>query len=286
MDWSQLHQQQQQDQQAEEALSDTELGEEYRTTARQSPSSQATTVDLSQVTTEATITDGSDVSDPTGDDPSLSPVLTAAYESTLDRNRLDVHRSSKNTSAKQVDKRMSTMSLLSPTLPSASLSPPKASILHRKASSPVISLTTSSASAASYAPNSPALSHSSTSTRRRIFSSHRRTNSTTSMYSDEGTLSEVPTTKRLPGVGVIRDLIQVTAEKAADMDKEPRGSPRLNVFTTLPKNFTRFVTKVGPLAEFQEKVEKIIFWESPSGKFPMKSVEIPLIPSLQKPCSS
>lgn len=63
--------------------------------------------------------------------------------------------------------------------------------------------------------------------------------------------------------GLLKELIASSHEKATDI----RGSPRLNVFTTLPKNFSRFVMKVGPLAEFQNSVEAILLWKSTPGKF-------------------
>lgn len=113
--------------------------------------------------------------------------------------------------------------------------------------------------------------------RRRIFSSQKqRTLSPTNM-SDDGlgitglvtsgggvpfTPTPPPSAKRLGGV--LRDFIQTTAEKSISMDKLKAGPPRLNVFTTLPKNFTRFVMKVGPLAAFQDRIERIIRWDTPS----------------------
>jgi hypothetical protein len=63
-------------------------------------------------------------------------------------------------------------------------------------------------------------------------------------------------------MNVFKELIQTAAEK----DKELKGSPPLNLFTTLPKNFTRFVLKVGPLANFQDKIESILFWQVPTGQ--------------------
>jgi len=44
------------------------------------------------------------------------------------------------------------------------------------------------------------------------------------------------------------------------------SQPPLNLLTTTPKNFTKFVAKCGPLFALQDKIEAIITWENRSGK--------------------
>ena len=69
---------------------------------------------------------------------------------------------------------------------------------------------------------------------------------------------------------VIAEVLLAAAERQQTDPRRAReqmGSPRLNVFTTLPRNFTRFVMKVGPLAAFQDKVEALLLWDKPAGAF-------------------
>eukprot|EP00158_Paraphelidium_tribonemae_P007439 Partr_v1_DN28244_c3_g1_i1_m76019 putative Integral peroxisomal membrane peroxin len=66
---------------------------------------------------------------------------------------------------------------------------------------------------------------------------------------------------------VIRSLLETTAEKAAELRKQSRGPPKLKILSTLPKNFTRFVMKVGPLSALQYRIEGIFAWAVPSETF-------------------
>ena len=59
---------------------------------------------------------------------------------------------------------------------------------------------------------------------------------------------------------VIHDLLEKTAEKAEGLKK--KQPPKLNFLTTLPKNFTRFVMRVGPMAELHGRIEDVFAWKS------------------------
>ncbi|KAI3639083.1 hypothetical protein MIR68_002613 [Amoeboaphelidium protococcarum] len=70
--------------------------------------------------------------------------------------------------------------------------------------------------------------------------------------------------RRKQSNGLLQSIILRTASKANEMDKVHRGSPKLNVFTTLPRNYFRFTMKVGPLASFQDKIEDLFLWKNQS----------------------
>jgi hypothetical protein len=75
---------------------------------------------------------------------------------------------------------------------------------------------------------------------------------------------------------ILREMAINTALTSKSMKKAFKGSPintRLNLATTTPKNFTRFVTRLGSwlssyqseyLVEFQEQVIEIFSWQNPS----------------------
>ena len=96
---------------------------------------------------------------------------------------------------------------------------------------------------------------------------HRRTAAVTEIKITSPEVSQSsPVSPTLLGLGVLHDLMATTAEKAAELERMPKGPAPLNVLTTLPRNFTRFVTKVGPLGAFHNKIEAIFRWDTPSGK--------------------
>ena len=64
---------------------------------------------------------------------------------------------------------------------------------------------------------------------------------------------------------LISSLMKSTAENAANLEKEVKNSkPDLNILTTTPKNFSRFVARVGPLVSIQELVIDLLTWRNPS----------------------
>jgi hypothetical protein len=69
-------------------------------------------------------------------------------------------------------------------------------------------------------------------------------------------------------MNVFTELIQTAVEK----DNDVRRSPPLNLFTTLPKNFSRSISRVGPLVEFLNKIENILLWHVPTGQSPHHSL--------------
>ena len=46
-----------------------------------------------------------------------------------------------------------------------------------------------------------------------------------------------------------------------------RQAPPLNFFTTMPKNFSKFVARVGPIAEGEKSIKSILAWEKPTSKY-------------------
>ena len=61
-----------------------------------------------------------------------------------------------------------------------------------------------------------------------------------------------------------RSFIDNAALRASEFSNKNKGLPPLNVFTTLPNNFRRFVMRVGPVAHFQDRVEDILLWRNTS----------------------
>jgi hypothetical protein len=79
------------------------------------------------------------------------------------------------------------------------------------------------------------------------------------------------------GGSIMREMAINTALTSKSMKKAFKGSPintRLNLATTTPKNFTRFVTRIGTrsdcltnagdLVSLQEEIIEIFSWENPS----------------------
>lgn len=44
----------------------------------------------------------------------------------------------------------------------------------------------------------------------------------------------------------------------------PEKEPSLNLVTTTPKNFTRYVTRLGPMVRFIKGIDRVLSWENPS----------------------
>jgi len=63
---------------------------------------------------------------------------------------------------------------------------------------------------------------------------------------------------------IVASILQSTAEIAYEVETErEKPPPSLNLFTTTPKNFTRFVSRIGPIVDFKEGIEDILNWKNP-----------------------
>ncbi|TPX60999.1 hypothetical protein SpCBS45565_g07362 [Spizellomyces sp. 'palustris'] len=70
-----------------------------------------------------------------------------------------------------------------------------------------------------------------------------------------------PTEKEM---SIVQELITNTAMNSAAMEKAAKDSaPPLNLLTTTPKNFTRFVARLGPAVNFQDDVTEVLTWQNP-----------------------
>ncbi|KAJ3156326.1 hypothetical protein HDU89_004108 [Geranomyces variabilis] len=63
-------------------------------------------------------------------------------------------------------------------------------------------------------------------------------------------------------MSIVQELITNTAMNSAAMQKAAKEPP-LNLLTTTPKNFTRFVSRLGPVVSFQEDVIEVLTWQNP-----------------------
>lgn len=64
---------------------------------------------------------------------------------------------------------------------------------------------------------------------------------------------------------VIHDLAINTAISAREMKRVGKETmPKLNLATTMPKNMTKFVMRLGPLVDFQDECIEIFTWKNPS----------------------
>ncbi|KAJ3153747.1 hypothetical protein HDU86_005080 [Geranomyces michiganensis] len=63
-------------------------------------------------------------------------------------------------------------------------------------------------------------------------------------------------------MSIVQELFTNTAVNSAAMEKAAKEPP-LNLLTTTPKNFTRFVARLGPVVGFQEDVIEVLTWQNP-----------------------
>ncbi len=64
--------------------------------------------------------------------------------------------------------------------------------------------------------------------------------------------------------GVVQSLLVQTAATSLQFARNRKESnPPLNLMTTLPKNMTRFITRVGPLVTAHDFAIKILGWDDP-----------------------
>ncbi|TPX59554.1 hypothetical protein PhCBS80983_g02436 [Powellomyces hirtus] len=63
-------------------------------------------------------------------------------------------------------------------------------------------------------------------------------------------------------MSIVQELITSTAMNSAAMEKAAKDPP-LNLLTTTPKNFTRFVMRLGPVVNFQDDVTEVLTWQNP-----------------------
>ncbi|KAI8824067.1 integral peroxisomal membrane peroxin-domain-containing protein [Fimicolochytrium jonesii] len=64
----------------------------------------------------------------------------------------------------------------------------------------------------------------------------------------------------------VQELMTHTAVNSAAMQRAAK-EPSLNLLTTTPKNFTRFVSRLGPMVGFQDDITEILTWQNPSKTF-------------------
>ncbi|KAJ3196090.1 peroxisome- protein [Irineochytrium annulatum] len=64
---------------------------------------------------------------------------------------------------------------------------------------------------------------------------------------------------------LLQDLLASTAKESMNIKKASKdAAPPLNLLTTTPKNFTKFVSRVGPVVELFDTIEGIMTWKEPS----------------------
>ncbi|ORY07830.1 Pex24p-domain-containing protein [Basidiobolus meristosporus CBS 931.73] len=62
---------------------------------------------------------------------------------------------------------------------------------------------------------------------------------------------------------LVNEIFVSSARQDIEKDKEKaKAQPPLNLFSTTPKNFAKFVERVGPVATFQDTVVQILTWEN------------------------
>ncbi|KAJ3267490.1 Ras guanyl-releasing protein 3, partial [Blyttiomyces sp. JEL0837] len=82
-----------------------------------------------------------------------------------------------------------------------------------------------------------------------------------SAFSDSEDSASVTTTQTT----LIKDLMTNTAINSVSLNKERKeASPPLNLLTTTPRNFTRFVTRLGPVVDLFDAVTDIMTWKDPT----------------------
>ncbi|KAI3657868.1 hypothetical protein MP638_003186 [Amoeboaphelidium occidentale] len=82
---------------------------------------------------------------------------------------------------------------------------------------------------------------------------------------DYNTKTEEQHTQTPTSPSFLKELIDLTAEKSNHLEKtqKPLMAP-LNVFTTLPMNYSKFVARVGPMHWFHQKMDDIMKWKIPT----------------------
>ncbi|KAJ3414824.1 hypothetical protein HDV05_005981 [Chytridiales sp. JEL 0842] len=91
----------------------------------------------------------------------------------------------------------------------------------------------------------------------------RKANGATS-DNENDTVSLAPTTTTTAtNNNFVQDLIANTALSSASMKKERKDAP-LNLLSTTPRNFTRFVARLGPVVDAFDAITEIMTWKDPS----------------------
>ncbi|TPX33078.1 hypothetical protein SmJEL517_g03903 [Synchytrium microbalum] len=123
---------------------------------------------------------------------------------------------------------------------------------------------------ASPSPASPKLDTSKSVFTTPMSSPHINTVSSPSSASRSKTPSPLKTSQSLPppspstpDVSIVAGLTNSTVKEAINMEAERKASqPPLNLLTTTPKNFAKFITRVGVIREVQDEVVSVLMWES------------------------
>ncbi|KAI9102402.1 integral peroxisomal membrane peroxin-domain-containing protein [Phlyctochytrium arcticum] len=64
---------------------------------------------------------------------------------------------------------------------------------------------------------------------------------------------------------IVQELMTSTALNHQAMERaQKEAHAPLNLFTTTPKNFTKFVSRLGPAVDFQDEIVEILTWQNPS----------------------
>ncbi|KAJ3108366.1 hypothetical protein HDU97_001491 [Phlyctochytrium planicorne] len=64
---------------------------------------------------------------------------------------------------------------------------------------------------------------------------------------------------------IVQELLASTAQNSVAMNKVKKdAAPPLNLLTTTPRNFTRFVSRIGPLVDGFDAITDIMTWKEPS----------------------
>lgn len=71
-----------------------------------------------------------------------------------------------------------------------------------------------------------------------------------------------PTPKNTSLTSIFQDLTAQTASASAQL--KDFKVPALNLATTMPKNLTRFVTRITPIVRLQDDVIEVLTWQNPS----------------------
>ncbi|KAJ3113328.1 peroxisome- protein [Phlyctochytrium bullatum] len=77
---------------------------------------------------------------------------------------------------------------------------------------------------------------------------------------DEGSLSGSGSSG-----SIMQDLLASTAQQSVQLNKQKKeASPPLNLLTTTPRNFTRFVSRIGPVVDVFDTITDIMTWKEPA----------------------
>jgi hypothetical protein len=87
----------------------------------------------------------------------------------------------------------------------------------------------------------------------------------TGLSDNEDTVSLAPTTftsNTTTNTTIVQELMANTALTSVALNKE-RKDPPLNLLSTTPRNFTRFVSRLGPVVDLFDAVTDIMTWKDP-----------------------